>query len=331
MIRSILLFASIILPDVLQAFPSNIRFGYNSCAACHVDATGGSLLTPYGRMFAGEVMSSWGGKTEAGLLHGLMKTSDRLDLGGDFQYVNFKIDDYEHAFSMQREVQAAVNIKRQWYLALSAGQYGEYPNGTEVRKAYLQGTAFTNWTAKVGRFFPAFGIMSNEHLYLYRNRHFNQGRETYNAELIFRSQFFELTATKIFGHPDDFEKGYFDGKEGWASRLSWFPNKNSSLGLSYLGLIDKYGVIENEAAAHVMWAFNQQFWIESQAAIEDAYFRIGVAPARGLLIRPSLEYVYETRLFTKKEINIQWFPRPHFDFQLTCAKDTWIFLSHYYL
>ena len=331
MTKFLLLLASIYLSPIAAAFPSNIRFGYNSCSACHVDVTGGGLLTPYGRMASGEIMSTWGGKTEAGLLNGLLSTSDALDLGGDFQHVSISTKDYERAFVMQREVQVGVNYKRRFFLTVTSGLYGEEPKETEMRKAYVQVNAFDNWTLKVGRFFPAFGIMSNEHLYIYRSRYFNQGTETYNAELMYRGRYFELVAAKVFGKPNDFVNGQLIGKEGFSGRASWLPMKTVNVGLSYYILIDPYAQIEQTAAAHALWAISKQFWVESQIGIEDAYFRLGVAPANGFLVRPTVEYIYGSIEPPKAELNIQWLPRPHLDFQLTCSKKTWIFLSHYYL
>jgi hypothetical protein len=277
-------------------------------------------------MASGEIMSTWEAPGETGLLHGLMSTNDALDIGGDFQHVSLA----DREFAMQREVQVGLNLWRQFFITVNSGLYGPYPPGPEMRKAYLQGTVFDNWTFKLGRFFPAFGIMSNEHLYAYRSRNFNQGRETYNAELIYRSKYFELTAAKIFGHPEDFHQGILVGKEAFSTRLSITPTNSLNFGLSDYLTIDPEGVVENFGAAHLLWGIDKNFWIETQAGLKDVYFRLGVAPAKGFLVRPTVEYIYGSP-DVRKELNIQWLPRPHFDFQLTCSKTTWIFLSHYYL
>src|SRR5215218_4986563 len=38
-----------LVPTEAEAYPWMIRHGYASCAACHADPSGGSLLTQYGR------------------------------------------------------------------------------------------------------------------------------------------------------------------------------------------------------------------------------------------------------------------------------------------
>jgi len=42
-------FALILWPGRADAYPWMIRHEYNNCIACHVDSSGGGLLTPYGR------------------------------------------------------------------------------------------------------------------------------------------------------------------------------------------------------------------------------------------------------------------------------------------
>lgn len=316
--------------SISNAFPSNIRFGYTTCAACHVNPAGGGVLTPYGRMSSKELLSTWGSDQE--LLHGLIQTSDNLDIGGDVQHVSFKINDREDSFVMQREIEVAVNYGRNYFLAVSSGLYGPNPKEPEMRRAYLMATnIFDNWTIKAGRFFPAFGIMSSEHLYLYRSRYFNQGRETYNAEIMFRNKLLEISAAKIFGHPDDFSTGYLTGKEGFSTRVNIMPTKSLTLGVSYLVLSDPSLVLEHYGAFQALLGISKAVWIESEVTNKDAYFRVGIPTYKGLLLRPTIEADYYAKNPIRGELNIQWMPRPHFDFQLTCSKTTWVLLSHYYL
>jgi len=282
-------------------------------------------------MSAAEIVSSFGSPEQAGLLWGLINTSDNLDIGGDVQHISINMENYERKFIMQRDVEVALNISRKYFLVVSAGYYGEKPKKVEMRRVYLMAQPIESVTLKAGRFFPAFGIMSNEHSMLYRGRYFNQGRETYNAEATYRTQYVELIAGKVFGHPDDFSEGQLVGKEGFNSRLSIFPTKTLNFGLSYYGLVDPKGVWEHEGAAHFQWAPLKELWFETQAASKDVYARIGIGPAKGFMIRPTLQYVYESKDPAEKSLNFQWLPIPHFDFQMTVANKTLIFLSHYYL
>jgi hypothetical protein len=50
--------AALLLPAQALAYPTMIRHGYSSCAACHVDPTGSGLLTEYGRAQF-DVLARW--------------------------------------------------------------------------------------------------------------------------------------------------------------------------------------------------------------------------------------------------------------------------------
>jgi hypothetical protein len=274
-------------------------------------------------------MSTWGTEDETAFLYGVIQTSDSIDLGGDISYLSLSQKDYEHSFFMQREGSIALNWQRKYFLLGSFGLYGEKEK-PESREYLIQAEILPFLHVRAGRFYPAFGIMSNEHKYFFRAKHWNQGRETLNAEAVYRSENFEISAAKIFGHPDDFENGYLKGKEGWASRVNYFPDKTGSVGVSYAFFLDQYYNTEHIAALHGMYAFNQFIWIESQIGNEDFYGRIGIEPYKGFSVKPTLEYEYKSRLYNS-ELVFQWLPRPHFDFQLTCSKTTWALLLHYYL
>lgn len=280
-------------------------------------------------MTSAEVMSTWGTEDEGQPFHGLLKTSDSLDIGGDFSYLSLANKRYERSFIMQREGSIALNYERKHYLVLQGGAYGELAK-PDMRKAYIQSEPFENWIFKAGRFFPAFGIMSNEHSYLYRSRFFNQGRETLNAEVTYREKQWEVSATKIFGHPDEFSHGYLVGKEGYSAQFSLFPSKMAKASVSYAIFYDQFYNVEYTGAISSLWAFNEQSWIELQSSNTETYARIGVEPYKGFSIKPTLEWQYEKKL-PRTELVFQWLPRSHFDFQLTCSKTDWVALLHYYL
>ena len=63
-----------------QAFPDMIRHGYTNCTACHVSPSGGGVLNAYGRSLSKELISTWSGKNEEGLLH-FINTESKIDEG----------------------------------------------------------------------------------------------------------------------------------------------------------------------------------------------------------------------------------------------------------
>ncbi len=73
-----------------HAYGFMMRHDYVNCGACHVDPSGGSVLTPYGRAQAEVLLRSRYGKPveeepgkEAAFLFGLFNTPEELMLGGD--------------------------------------------------------------------------------------------------------------------------------------------------------------------------------------------------------------------------------------------------------
>ncbi|HXS18780.1 MAG TPA: hypothetical protein VN764_16390, partial [Polyangiaceae bacterium] len=63
-----------------------IRHGYGGCPTCHVDPSGGELLTLYGRMQGDQLLSMQYGaepkeEPDVGFLWGAVDTPENLSLG----------------------------------------------------------------------------------------------------------------------------------------------------------------------------------------------------------------------------------------------------------
>src|SRR6185369_1555979 len=88
----ILAVAGLLLPGAASAYPWMIRHGYSGCGVCHIDPSGGGLLTDYGRAQSDLLMATrWSGeKTEeasptADFGFGLFKLPEWLFLGFSYR------------------------------------------------------------------------------------------------------------------------------------------------------------------------------------------------------------------------------------------------------
>jgi len=89
-VMATVVFSSLFVPSRAHAYSWMIRHGYTNCATCHVDPSGGSLLTPYGRAQGVLLMTSRYGATDdeaavkqGELLFGAFDVPAALQLGGD--------------------------------------------------------------------------------------------------------------------------------------------------------------------------------------------------------------------------------------------------------
>jgi len=320
----LILWSAWLLSNPLFSFPQNVRFGYPTCASCHVNPNGGGVLTPYGRSTLAEAMTTWSYDGEENLLYGLFKPSKRIDVGADARYLVLP----DQRFFMQREFEVALNWSRYIYGVASSGTYGPLDT-PDSRRYYLMATDQKNFWVKAGRFFPNYGIMSNEHYMLYRGKNFNQGQETWNVEGIYRNSWLELSAAKILGHPDD--QKYGTKTDGFTGRILITPPKwKLTTGISFLGLFDELGYLQAYPAFSAIWAPYKQLWFETQAGEEDAFFRIGIEPYRGFSIKPQVEHTYMDE-HPKYSVVLEWLPRPHFDLQAIFESQRYIFMYHFYI
>lgn len=73
-------------PTRAEAYPWMLRHGYNGCGTCHMDPSGGGILTGYGDLIGGSALPT-GVKSDeepgTGFLFGALKTPTWLELGAD--------------------------------------------------------------------------------------------------------------------------------------------------------------------------------------------------------------------------------------------------------
>ncbi|HTM46122.1 MAG TPA: hypothetical protein VL137_14275 [Polyangiaceae bacterium] len=104
-----------------HAYPWMIKYGYAQCSSCHVDPSGGELLTHMGRVQSDELLSFGPDKNgypreRAGLLFGLINEPDSLRLGGSargmgvYKAKKGSQDSSFRYFPMQADIYGAVSF-----------------------------------------------------------------------------------------------------------------------------------------------------------------------------------------------------------------------------
>jgi hypothetical protein len=160
----------------VRAEPAFLSRQYTRCTTCHFSATGGGLLTPYGRSLSRQELSTFGrsptgsqpGNREHEFLWGALGNRlGALSVGIDVRPahldVNFVGGDLKRDFFMTADLLAAYR-RNGWTLY---GEFGREPRSTGTRLA-----SYEYWVAhqsekglgfKAGRFLPAYGINFADH------------------------------------------------------------------------------------------------------------------------------------------------------------------------
>jgi hypothetical protein len=167
------------------AYAWMIRHDYTGCNQCHADASGGALLTEYGRAQSDFLLRMRYGAPEsyepprsAEFLFGLVKLPESLLLGGDVRYVRVanRVNGQDSArmFFMQADLQGQIAIERVkvngsiGYAEIGARQAAltHDPDKNVVSRTHWVGVDIgqdRNWQLRGGRMNMPFGIRAVEH------------------------------------------------------------------------------------------------------------------------------------------------------------------------
>ncbi len=162
-----------------SAEPTFLSKQYPRCTACHYSASGGGLLTPYGRSLSREEISTFGRRGpsaaagaavrgEEGFLFGALPSDSPLQLGLDARPSHLAIEAGGRAlpdrnFLMNLEVQAAWRQDR-WTVYGTAGRAPDRGSGEFVSyEHWVAWQATERVTVRGGRFLPAYGVRFADH------------------------------------------------------------------------------------------------------------------------------------------------------------------------
>lgn len=202
------------LPGRAHAYPQfQTALGSDRCTACHFSPAGGGLLNDFGRDEAGGTLS---GRGDGRLFHGAFDPPEWFRLGGDFRSALLAKqlsgrDPSYFVFPMQADVYtrlAAGPIS----LNITVGLNGAARERTEgagpltylvSRQHYLQyENADGEVTVRAGRFFPVFGVRSQDHT-AYPRRYLDQStlEEPYALEVGAHGGNWDAVVAGFVGNP----------------------------------------------------------------------------------------------------------------------------------
>lgn len=339
------------------AFPEMIRHGYVNCISCHVSPTGGGVLTEYGREISGNLLSTWGADNpkEAQFAYDIVKLPDWLTAIGNYRgvyaYQNTPYISQGQYIYMQGDAEAAAHLKK-WYFDASLG-YENKPNDISFTDHLISATHFINYrptdefSFRIGRFYPAFGIYTPDHVIpTKRDLGWDEGQQTYNLEAAYISEKWNVFLTPDFGRPDQPSLHRETGFSAWGSLafadtykvgLTYFYGNGQSTTRNVAGIWGTLGFAHNLFLLSE-WDLQQQgsknSSFPSQLGGVD-YNRFDYELIQGL-------HVYLTQDFSQLNFNdfqtlhnsfglgVQWFPRPHFEINVSWQRLRTIAISSDY-
>lgn len=201
------------------AYPQwQLSTGAVRCNQCHFSPAGGGLINEYGRDFAGEELSTFGGN--GSFLHGATDLPAWLRLGGDLRFAFIAQDNggpdqpKAVAFPMQADLYLRAQVDS-FAVQASVGGRGQVrdsdaslPPGSpegEHASRFISREHWVIWQpaprglyARAGRFYAPFGLRLAEHVvYVRRDLGFNLQQETYNASAGYLENLWEAHLTII--------------------------------------------------------------------------------------------------------------------------------------
>lgn len=214
-VNTLIVFAALALTaGVAHAYPQlQFSTGATRCGECHLEPSGGGLLTDYGRDEAGETLS---GRGDGRLLHGAWTPPDWLTLGGGLRgALGGKRLAGEAAellaFPMQADLYARVAVGPVSLNVTIGGNGAARPgDGAMAITSYLVSrehfVAFHQedapWSVRAGRFFPTFGLRPHDHT-AYVRRHLDMYllEEPYAVEGEYTRGRWQAFASAFVGNP----------------------------------------------------------------------------------------------------------------------------------
>ena len=359
-------------------YPELVRHGYSTCLACHVSATGGGILSEYGRELSRELLSTWGKAKETKPLHGLVKIPKKFAIGGDYRtlQVTQSTPQFEsgYLFNMQLDIEAAYYYKKR---TVAVAAIGKKISGTKgennsifSHRHFVSYNYSDSTNIRLGRFYPEYGIYNPNHRRFVRQYFgFDSYYETYNAEVNYNTESYNVFLTAILGRPeiseDEIDPGLQrerrgSGHSGLALTGNYFLLEKHRVGASFRqGSLDKESY--SQEALYAIFGFTKSLYLMAEMDWRKEKFDTIKTDLSANLLHMGFEFykgwhIYGLHQEFHREDNVgsvpydlvanglgvQIFPRPHwelvFEYQTrnvppsgNFEEDYYYFLLHYYL
>lgn len=261
-----------------EAFPWMIHHSYNGCAQCHLDPSGGGILTEYGRA-QGDILlrTHYQPPPEKGyevgpvkdFLFGATKLDPGVQLQADVRGLVIPDPANVQAMLMQADLRGAFQTKH----FVASGAIGGVSRGAEgarlssgdtwnlVSREYWVGvTPNKAWTVRVGRMNLPFGIRTEDHILDVRaaTRTNTNDDQQFGLAAFYNSRKVRGEVMAVYGntqvHPGSFRD------KGYSGYVAWAPKNNIDVGVSSLYLAAKTDVLTFQQrnrfinGAFVRWA-----------------------------------------------------------------------------
>ena len=344
-----------------HGFADMVRHGFPNCISCHTSATGGGLLTEYGRSISAELLSTWKSPGEERFVYA-MKPSEVVSLGGDLRTALFQQNRATvrstQILLMHADVEAGVTLGPVTAVATAGIDNHSSPIS---RRHYVQYRANDDLTLRAGRFLPAFGInVENHSIATRKGIGRNQASETYNFEAAWSGEQIDAFATAVFGRPDAPSLG---AESGLALSGGILLDERFKVGVSYYygsrdiskrHLMGPYAILGFTPRFYMLLDIGFQLFSPLTGPVANvqqqgtaSYFRLDYELIQGF-------HAYLTQEFAQLDfrksatgseaygVGLQWFPRPHWELNLLFQKqrvggpsakfaDVVFLLVHFYL
>jgi hypothetical protein len=349
LLRVVPVLAMVLLSGPAWAFPEMVRHGYIHCATCHVSVSGGGVLTAYGRSLAREVLSTAGGEEEGSFAWKALNLPEYAAAGGEYRSVYIYRDTpfvrQGNWQFMQADLEAALTF-RGVTVDGSAG-YQDSDVSPFVSRRHFVSIDLSEWnpslkgvTVRGGRFLPYFGIQVPDHVASTRrelgwDESRLQGAETYNLEASWTTPALGVFATAILDRPG---VDSLSGEHGFAFTPMVALGETSKIGASLMKLSREGGTSRTALGPWATLGFTQHLYLLSELDLQKRSLPGGVDRWGGVnWQRLGYELIQGVHGFVTQEwsrtefgndrtvseaygVGALWYPRPHFEFQLTWQK-----------